>query len=109
MLPAHIPTDVTKAEVSALVSFGTNQEDIAKYIGISVDTLQNKYRYQLDTALTHANKLVAKSLFKKATEDEDVKAQMFWLKTRGRWREKDAEDHSAVNNLLEKIVDKLVE
>ena len=54
----HIPTDKSRAEVGALVSFGVNQEDIARFIGICVDTLAKHYRHELDTALTRANAAV---------------------------------------------------
>jgi len=105
----HQPTDKSRAEVSALVSFGITQEDIARYIGISVDTLAKYYRHELDTALIRANAMVANKLFRKATEGDDLTAMMFWLKTRARWREKDASDDRNLTSLAEKLIDKLVD
>lgn len=103
--PHHDPTDKTRAEVSALTSFGNTQEEIASYLGISVDTLARKYRDELDNALVRANAKVAAKLFRKATEDNDLTAIIFWLKTRAKWREKD--DHnekSAAESALEQIL-----
>lgn len=104
----HKPTDKTRAEVAALTSFGNTQEEIATYIGISVDTLDRHYRDELDNSVVRANAKVAGKLFKKCVEQEDLTAIMFWLKTRARWREKDPEDTKKFNSLVEKLVDKLV-
>ena len=105
----HKPTDKSRAEVGALVSFGITQEDIAKYIGISVDTLAKYYRNELDTALIRANAMVANKLFRKATEGNDLSAMIFWLKTRAKWREKELDDARKNEALIEKILDKLID
>lgn len=103
--PPHQPTEKTRAEVSALVSFGNTQEEIASYIGINTDTLIKYYRDELDNSLVRANAKVAAKLFRKATDGDDLSAMIFWLKTRAKWREKDKEDNKddAVS-LLEKIM-----
>ena len=93
---AHEPTDTSKAEVKALVSFGTTQEQISMYLDIDIKTLQKHYRRELDTATTQANAQVAKRLFNKAVAQDDLSAQIFWLKTRARWRTKDKEDEANV-------------
>lgn len=105
--PAHQPTDKTRAEVAALVSFGINHDDIAKHIGISDETLRAHYREELDTALTRANARVANRLYKKAVDDGDIKALIFWLKTRARWREKDKDEDSRIESIVEKLIDKI--
>lgn len=107
--PAHEPTDKTRAEVAALVSFGITQDDIAAHIGISDVTLREHYREELDTALTRANARVANKLFKKAVEHEDLTAIMFWLKTRAKWREKDRDEDNRIESIVEKLIDKLGE
>ena len=103
--PPHQPTEKTRAEVGALVSFGNTQEEIASYIGINTDTLIKYYRDELDNSLVRANAKVAAKLFRKATDGDDLSAMIFWLKTRAKWREKDKEDNKddAVS-LLEKIM-----
>ncbi len=87
----HVPTDITRAEVSALVSFGNTQEQIAGYIEIDIKTLQKYYRKELDNATMLANAQVAKRLYNKAVQQDDLSAQVFWLKTRARWRTSDRE------------------
>ncbi len=104
----HEPTEKTRAEVAALVSFGNTQEEIAGYIGISIDTLERRYRDELDNSVVRANAKVAAKLFRKAIEGDDIKAQIFWLKTRARWREKD-DAPSVSDKIVEAIIDKLID
>jgi transposase len=84
----HDPTDETRAQVDALASFGVQQDDIAKYIGVAGKTLRKWYRQELDTAQTRANEAVAKSLYSQAVDDKNTTAAIFWLKSRAGWREK---------------------
>ena len=100
----HVPTEKTRAEVAALNSFGNTQEEIALYLGICVDTLAKYYRYELDTAVIKANAQVARSLFNKAVAQDDLSAQIFWLKTRGKWRTADKDKEiEADNDAKEKV------
>jgi transcriptional regulator with XRE-family HTH domain len=103
--PAHVPTAKSRGEVTALTSFGNTQEEIASYLGISVDTLTKYYRQEIDTALIRANAEVANRLYRKATKGDDLKAQIFWLKTRAKWRERDKEEEKDDDkSILEKII-----
>lgn len=88
--PPHKTTQENKNKISALKSFGNTHEDIARYLKMSIDTLEKHYRRELDTGLMVANQEVANKLYKKATKDEDLTAIIFWLKTRARWRTEDA-------------------
>lgn len=104
----HEPSEKTRAEVGALVSFGNTQEQVASHIGIDVDTLCKYYRQELDNSVVRANAKVAAKLFRKATEEGDTAAIIFWLKTRARWREK--EDVQTVNDkIVERLIERLVE
>ena len=85
----HAPTDKTRAEVSALCSFGITQDEIATYLDIDIKTLCKHYRKELDTGATKANAAMAKRLFDAGVKDGSVPAMIFWLKTRARWRETD--------------------
>lgn len=105
----HIPTEKTKAAVESLVSFGITQEDIARYLEISVDTLAIHYRNELDNAVLRANAQVAGKLFKKAVVQEDLSAIIFWLKTRGRWRTADKDDENKMQTLVEKMIEKMAD
>lgn len=104
----HVPTDKSRAEVAALTSFGNTQEEIAGYIGISVDTLAKHYRDELDNSVVRANAKVAAKLFRKAVDGDDIKAQIFWLKTRARWRETN-DDKSTSDKIVDRLIDKLIE
>lgn len=92
MTATHRPTNKTRAEVMALTSFGVQQMEVAVYLGISDRTLRKHYRRELDTAVTKANAQVARSLFKNAVENDNVSAQIFWLKTRAGFREQKEDD-----------------
>ncbi len=105
----HVPSEKTRAEVGALVSFGNTQDQIADHLGISHDTLTRHYREELDNSVVRANAKVAAKLFRKATEGDDLSAMIFWLKTRARWREKGDDDSAASKKLVELLIDKLVD
>lgn len=92
--PPHVPTVETRAEVSALVAFGIPQINIAQRLRISDETLRKYYSYELENGLQDANAKVAGVLFKKAVDQEETAAVVFWLKTRARWSEKNANDDS---------------
>ena len=92
----HKPTERTRAEVSALYSYGIPQEEIAAYVGIDAKTLRKHYRGELDTAHVKAHAAVGRFLYQNATgstlkegasHSDCVRAAMFWAKTRMGWRE----------------------
>jgi predicted transcriptional regulator len=76
-----------RAEVTALVSFGVTQEDIAAYLDINPETLRKHYRRELDTGQIRGNASMARRLYK-AAEDGSVPAMIFWLKVRAGWTER---------------------
>lgn len=53
---------------------------------ITVKTLRKHFKAELETGELKANTKVAQCLYKQATEG-NVTAQIFWLKTRARWKE----------------------
>ena len=83
---AHRPTEITRAQVLALVGFGIRAEEIADYLGITRPTLDKYYKKELSTGALRANAAIAETLYKKA-KDGDTTACIFWLKTRAGWRE----------------------
>lgn len=101
---AHEPTDIIKAEVRSLKSFGHTDEEIAGYLKISHDTLRRHYSYELENATIDANAQVAKGLFHKATKGDDLSAQIFWLKTRARWKTADSEDTKKTLSAVEAML-----
>ena len=71
---------------------GTRQEDIARLLNISVDTLAEHYRDELDLAKAQANATIGGALFNKA-KGGDTAAMIFWMKTQARWKESSQIDH----------------
>ena len=69
--------------------YGVPEQAIARVVGLDPKTLRKHYREELDTGQIKATAKVAESLFRKATSDgsQSVTAAIFWLKTRGGWRE----------------------
>ena len=118
---AHTPTDASRAEVSALASFGVPQDEIAAYLGFSRRVLARNYGPELRTSSTKANAAVAQFLYtaasgralklkdSTATYADCVRAAMFWMKTRARWREtSDPETpKDDMADVLRKLADKL--
>jgi hypothetical protein len=100
----HEPTPQTRAEVSALKSFGVPLEDISAYIGIDRKTLSKHYKAEIDKAQTKANAAVGNFLYGAAsgralkdgaTHSDCVRAAMFWAKTRMQWRETNHVEHTS--------------
>lgn len=88
--PPHEPTKQSREQVELYVAMGTTQEDIARVMGFSVDSLARHYREELDTGVIKANAKMAQSLFRKGVSMKGpgaVTAAIFWLKTRARWKE----------------------
>jgi hypothetical protein len=94
--PEHVPTDKTRAEVSALCAYGVPQEEISVYIGIDAKTLRKHYRAELDSARAKANAKVRRFLFEAATGDamkngatfaDCLRGSMFWAKTQMGFRD----------------------
>lgn len=86
---AHAPGPGERRQVEAMAAYGVPEADIARVIGIDPKTLRKHYRDELDTGSIKANSRVAESLYKKALGDgpQSVTAAIFWMKTRGRWKE----------------------
>ena len=72
-----------------MTAYGVAEVDVARVIGIDPKTLRKHYRDELDTGQIKATAKVAESLFRKATTEgpQSVTAAIFWLKTRGGWKE----------------------
>ena len=73
-----------------MAAYGIPEADIAQVIGIDPKTLRKYYREELDLGEAKANAQVAGFLFA-AAKGGNVTAQIFWLKTRARWKEAPSE------------------
>jgi hypothetical protein len=83
---AHRPDPSQRRQVEALAAYGIPEADISGVVGIDPKTLRKYYREELDLGEAKANAQVAGFLFN-AAKNGNVTAQIFWLKTRAKWRE----------------------
>jgi hypothetical protein len=96
---AHVPDIAQRRQVEAMAAYGIPEPDISRVVGIDPKTLRKHYRDELDMGATKANAQVAGFLFNSA-KNGNVSAQIFWLKTRARWRETPVElQHSGSMSL----------
>jgi hypothetical protein len=82
----HRPDPSQRRQVEALAAYGIPEADISGVVRIDPKTLRKHYREELDLGETKANAQVAGFLFN-AAKNGNVTAQIFWLKTRAKWRE----------------------
>ena len=87
---AHKPDPLQRRQVEAMAAYGIPEQDISRVVGVDPKTLRKHYREELDLGTTKANAQVAGFLFNSA-KNGNVTAQIFWLKTRARWKEVPAE------------------
>lgn len=87
------PTDTQRVLVKQLAAFGIPQRAICSLVGtmakanpLDPATLRKHFAHELDMGLSEAITKVAGLLLKSAIEG-NVTAQIFFLKTRGGWRE----------------------
>ena len=93
--PTHEPTDYTRSLVKDLISLGVRRERIAEKLQIHVDTLAKHYKYELDTGKTDVIQKIGGRLVAKALDDDDLGAQIFYLKTQAGWTEKPRDENTA--------------
>jgi hypothetical protein len=86
------PTDEQREKVKELATAGIAQPQICLMIKhrdgkpISKSTLHEYFAEELETGTIEANAAVAGMLYNQAISG-NIAAQIFWLKTRARWRE----------------------
>lgn len=93
----HVPTQYTRRQVELMSAYGIPRPSIANIIGISLGTLEARYDDELVHGPQRATIQVAHRLFDTATRGEGkeaLTAMIFWLKTRGGWRETVSVNHS---------------
>ena len=91
---AFVVTDAMRERVRSLASVGVRQDDIAKIIGCDPKTLRQYFPDELERGMVEANAEIAGHLFASAKAG-NVVAQIFWLKTRARWRERETPEETA--------------
>ena len=90
--PAFRPTAEQRRTVESMTAYGIPQVDIGRVVGIDDETFRKHFREEIDTGVARANTRVAAFLFETATGQRGegsaaVTAAIFWMKTRGRWKE----------------------
>ena len=83
---SHKPDPAQRRQVETMAAYGIPADHISRVVDIDPKTLRKHYRDELDLGETKANAQVAGFLFS-AAKSGNVTAQIFWLKTRARWRE----------------------
>lgn len=83
----HEPTAETRKIVSLAAALDRPEASICELIGVKKDTLYKYYKEELKQRES-ANIAVGGALYKSAMGG-NVTAQIFWCKTRLRWRETD--------------------
>lgn len=107
MSAKFVPTQDQRDLVETLSGYGIPQADIARLVKISLQTLHNNFREEMDVGMAKANAAVAGNLFKQATKDDPsaVRAAIFWAKARMGWREVAQEVTLTVNDQRESTID----
>lgn len=98
--PSFVATDVERAQIEALASFGIPHDQMVLLITrdakpIAINTLRKHFEAELAAGPTKANMLVAKSLFQTATDrkhKQHFQAAKFWLQVRAGWTSQTAGD-----------------
>jgi hypothetical protein len=108
---AYKPTEADRNTVKTMVACGVRHEDIARclgHTGIDDKTLRKHFREELDTASVRANSVIASRLYAAAERGEPW-AVCFWLKTRARWRERFAMEHSGAEDGFRLIISSVLD
>ncbi len=75
------------------VNYYDEVKEEATKLEISSDTLVKYYKKELDDGRIDANASIGQTLFQQA-KNGNTAAAIFWLKTRARWKETHAVEHS---------------
>jgi len=89
---AFFATDAMREQARSLAACGVPQEKIAAIIDCDTKTLRKYFRNELDRGMAEADAEIVGALFANAKKG-NVAAQIFWVKTRMHWREREAPRH----------------
>ena len=102
--PPHEPTRDSRRLVEHHAATGTLHQQIAKLVGVSLNTLKKYYAEELELGLARANAVISGTLFAEAKKG-NITACIFWLKTRAGWRETAKLEHSGSTSVEVRQVD----
>lgn len=86
-------SDAQREQVRKLAMLGVRQPDIAQVMDISMSTLTRHFARELKEGLVAATERVGSTLYEQAMAGNTT-AMIFWMKTRGGWRERDRDDRN---------------
>jgi hypothetical protein len=85
--PPFVATDEQRITVKAMIAGGAQQWVIAKYLGISEDTLSRHFKVELDHGKMLVDGEIGGSIVQEALKG-DADMRKFYMRTRGGWSEK---------------------
>jgi DNA-binding NarL/FixJ family response regulator len=97
-----------KQLVRALSACGSSEEEIAKVLGVKPSVVRKYFREEMELGGMQANAKVLGSIFKAATQDNNMTAAIFWAKTQGSARQKRS-TRGASNDMPPSLVLKIQE
>lgn len=107
--PPHEPTDENRLMVYKMALAALTQEQMARVLQVSVETLIKYYSDEVERGGFVADAEVAHSLYENATIEKIPACQMFWMKTRRRWREtgeSEGDESKKVHRTARKVIPK---
>jgi len=100
-------SDETRRIILECAGFGLTHEQIAYIVGLSAKTIKKYCSEELEMGTAKMVSSVAKTLYQTAMDRNDkghVAAAIFFLKTRGKWREKDDESQGMSSDQVKAII-----
>lgn len=100
--PPHQPTEQTRNLVKLGKTIGYTNEQIARLVQVSENTLKKYYGEELESGSEQINARIAANLATIAssqTHKQAVTAAIFWTKARMGWSEKTAVDAPSFGNI----------
>ena len=85
-IQTHTPTKDSREVVEFLAAAGLNETQIGYVLGVGKSCVSRRYRDEINRGLPKSIAKMAQSLYKQGIEG-NVGAAIFWLKSRGGWRE----------------------
>ena len=98
--PPHEPTEANRQKVITCAAVGIPQMDVARLLGMSINTLRKHYLDELETGSIEANVAIGGTLFNKA-KSGDTTAMIWWTKARMGWTDKQGDD--SADSMVETI------
>jgi hypothetical protein len=100
----HKPTEDMRRQVESASGLGLPHDQICALIDISDETLRKYYKSELGLGKAKASAQIAKTLFNKAIQGQDVTAMIWWTKAQMRWAETQRHENSGPEGGPQEVV-----